>query len=280
MATHSLAGSALILSACAPALSSFTPAHVARAGHIQLELGTDVSIPSSGFDQLVNAGRQLEQNSASQQLTAKQQQDLLSAGWALILNPPAVIFHTGLAVGVVEDWEVSGRLVSGGWHLGGRHQFLHEARDGIDLSAGVGFGANRIKLSDISPFEQLSFDDYVRWHVDLPLLVGKSGTWYRWWAGPRLVLSTYHTGMQLTLPPSEGNPGTQFSTSLDGHSLHAGGQAGGALGYKWLFLAFELTVTYVGATANLDSTSSELGKFKTSTSGNVVYPALGLMGEF
>src|SRR5688572_4090435 len=45
--------------ACAPALSSFTPAHVAPRKHVQAEVGLDVSIPTGTIGHVVDVGEAL-----------------------------------------------------------------------------------------------------------------------------------------------------------------------------------------------------------------------------
>ncbi len=265
---------ATLVSACAPTLSSMTPAEVARPQHVQAEMGMDVSVPTNALNDLVSAGESLADSQAP--LGTEDQRRLLRAGAALALNPPSVNAHVGVGVGIGHGAEVQGRLVSGGWRLGGRYQFLNAKDHGIDLSAGLGIGRTSWTIGTDTLEPILEFDDYTRWQVDVPILLGASGSWYRWWGGPRILVGSYSAGMTL----SQSSEGTRYGVDLTGKSAYFGGQLGGALGYKHIFFAAELTVVRFSTDAKLRTHGAEAGDFTTSVSGAVVYPALGLMGDF
>ncbi|HEY5961678.1 MAG TPA: hypothetical protein VIV60_34195 [Polyangiaceae bacterium] len=192
---------------CAPTLSTFTPAHVARAGHVQVEVGADVSVPSGGLNNLVDIGKAAVDATQGQRLSEPQMHEVLGASASLLLNPPSMNTHLGVGVGILQNWEVSGRLVSGGWRLGSRYELLHQAEHGITLSTGIGVGhyswsaAGLEQLNDLNDnfgLDLVHFDEYSRWQFDIPLLIGKSGTWYRWWTGPKILLCTYDTRLTVT----------------------------------------------------------------------------------
>jgi len=251
-----------------------TPAEVAKPKHVQMEMGMDVSVPAGVLSDLVSAGEALADSQTA--LDAEQQRRLLRAGTSLALNPPSANAHLGVGVGIGYGAELQGRLVSGGWRLGGRYQFLNAKDHGIDFSAGLGLGRTSWSIGTDTFEPVLEFKDYSRWQFDLPLLFGTSGTWYRWWGGPRILLGSYSAGMKLT-PPTE----TQsYSVELTGTSAYLGGQLGGALGYKHIFLAAELTLVNFSTDAKLATHGAGAGDFTTSVSGLVVYPAVGLMGDF
>jgi len=252
-----------------------TPAHVAKARHVQMETGLDVSYPTTGISDIVDLGKSLAVQ--ARPLTAEEERQLIRAGAALALNPPSVNTHVGVGVGLGYNTEAQGRLVSGGWRLGARYQFLNQATHGVDLSGGLGLGRISFSPPGADIFEPLlTVDDYTRWQFDLPLLVGMSGNWYRWWGGPRMMLGSFDGGMKL----SEPTEGTVFDAKLSGTSSYLGGQLGGALGYKKVFLALELTVVGFGTRAEVVTNGAVAGDFKTDVSGVVVYPAIGLLGDF
>jgi hypothetical protein len=123
----------------------------------------------------------------------------------------------------------------------------------------------------------LELQDFTRWSLDVPLLVGKHGSWYRLWGGPRLLFSTFRTAMTLNLPAAAGSPEQSIVASVDGTAAFVGGQGGVALGYAHLFLGFELTIVQLISNARLEVAGQgqdvDLG-------GLVIYPGLALMGEF
>lgn len=271
--------SLLLLGGCAPTLSSFTPAHVAPSGHVQAEVGMDVSIPAGIVDELMDTAKTVARTADRQaaNLTEEQRRVLLRGAATTLLNPPSMSTHLGVAVGVYEDVEVGGRLFSGGWRLGGRYQFLDQKTQSVDLSAGLGISRYSFSLGIPEVPILVDVEDYSRWMVDIPVLVGKHGNWYRWWAGPKFLMGTFDAGVTLTNPIDD----QKLGFTMDGTSWYLGGQAGAALGYKWIFVAAELTVMHVGAKAEFAANGgTESASYKPTVSGTIWYPGLGLMGEF
>jgi hypothetical protein len=266
----------LLLSGCAPALSTFTPAHVAKSGHVQLELGSDVSYPTGTIEEL-NDGLDALTDSAQTDavLTEDEQREILNAATSTVLNPPSLNSHVGAGVGVAKDVEVQGRLFSGGLRVGGRYQFLHQKEQSVDLSAGLGIGRYSFSLGIPELPTLLDIEDYSRWMVDTGVLVGNHGNWYRWWAGPKLLYGSFDAVITLT-PPG----GDVYAFSMEGRSLYAGGQAGVALGYKWVFFVFELTVMHLSTSARFAAQGTGIEPYEPSIGGTIYYPGVGLMGEF
>ena len=67
-------------------------------------------------------------------------------------------------------------------------------------------------------------------------------------------------------------------------SRMSGGQVGFAIGYKYIFLAFELTLAGVSGRGDVktapDPRNGEALAHNADISGFIIYPAFGLMGEF
>jgi hypothetical protein len=68
--------------------------------------------------------------------------------------------------------------------------------------------------------------------------------------------------------------------SFDGKALYVLGQGGLALGYRWIFLAAELTMGEVSGTASASIPALAGAMRNPDLSGFVVYPALAVLGEF
>jgi hypothetical protein len=71
-----------------------------------------------------------------------------------------------------------------------------------------------------------------------------------------------------------------YSIDGTGASLCAAGVLGGALGYKHLFLAFELTAGYIGTSAQMQASRDDVGSFSFRSSSVVLFPAIGLLSEY
>jgi hypothetical protein len=243
---------------------------------VQVEAGTDISYPPDTLSSLYDTAKTLSDAANNRELTSDEQRVVLKGAATQLLNPISANAHIGIGVGVYENTEVQARWFSGGWRLGARYQFLSKKDDGIDLSLGLGFGRYSYSFGVPDIVDILSIDDYRRFMVDVPLLLGSSGTWYRWWGGPKMVLGTYHAGARLQIPSTD----ELYGFELNGVSRYLGGQLGGALGYKWIFFAMELTVVHFSTTAKFEAVGASTSSYDAKIDGTIIYPGLGLMGEF
>lgn len=263
---------------CAPALSTFQPAHVAEKGHVQAELGLDVSIPTGAIASLIDAGLVLADVAESRELSDRERQTLFEAGGALALNPPSVTPHIGVGYTALDRWELNLRYTGSAFRLGTRYQLLKRDKDGVDLTAGVGVGRYVVGFPVVSILGIVELEDFTRWQIDLPIQIGTAGTWYRVWGGPRLMVTTFDAGLTVNLPAFTGYPGEHEIASFSGTGLYVGGQAGVALGYKHVFFGFELTLAEIFTGGEL----SVLGERAVAVDLDsfIIYPSVGLMVEF
>ncbi|WP_437309539.1 hypothetical protein [Sorangium sp. So ce388] len=263
---------------CAPALSTFQPAHVADKGHVQAELGLDVSVPTGAIASVVDAGVVLANIAESRELTEGERLTLFEAGGALALNPPSVTPHIGVGYTALDRWELNLRYTGSALRLGTRYQLLKRDKHGVDLTAGAGVGRYVIDLPVGSILGLVELEDFTRWQIDLPIQIGTAGTWYRVWGGPRLMFTTFDTALVVDLPAFTGYPGERELASFSGTGLYVGGQAGVALGYKHVFLGFELTLAEIFSSGEL----AVLGERAVAVDLDsfIIYPSIGLMLEF
>ncbi|WP_437977648.1 hypothetical protein WMF11_12535 [Sorangium sp. So ce295] len=278
MLPRPLALLALWTCSCAPALSTLQPAHVAEKGHVQAELGLDVSIPTGTLASMVDAGVVLADAAESRELSEAERQALFEAGGALALNPPSVTPHLGIGYTALDRWEINLRTTGSAFRLGTRYQLLKSDRHGVDLTAGAGVGRYVMEFPVGSILGIVELEDFTRWQVDLPIQIGKAGTWYRVWGGPRLMFTTFDTALVLDLPAFTGYPGERELASFSGTGFYVGGQAGVALGYQHVFFGFELTMAEIFSSGELTvlgqrAVAVDLDSF-------IVYPSVGLMAEF
>lgn len=237
----------------------------------------DISYPTGTAPKVIDAAESVEEASRERALTDAEKRTILEGGAAIAMNPPAAIPHVGLDYGIAERWEVGARLGTAGWRLSGRRQLLEQASDGVDLSLGLGLGRAVFTPPVASVFEKLHVDDFSRWNLDLPIALGKHGSWYRVWGGPRVVFSWVSQTMTLTLDDVGMPEPVRVTGVFSGRGLYLGGQAGAALGYRSFFIGPELTLAYVFGSADVDALGSSQN---VSVSSLVVYPSFAFMGEF
>lgn len=265
---------------CAPALSSMQPAHVAPKGHVQAELGMDISIPTGPISDLIDVATTIVDYADDRELTQQEVDQLYDAAGGLVLNPPSVTPHIGVGYTPVDNLEVSLRFATSSLRLGGRYQFLSKEKHGIDASAGLGVGYYILPMPLGDTLQIVELEDFTRWQIDVPIVFGTHGNWYRLWGGPRFMYTNFGTSLRLAIPEIVGEAiaaRTELA-SFGGHAFYVGAQGGVAVGYKHVFFGFELTLVQLisnGSLQVLEQTVRELDH-----SSFIVYPALGFMGEF
>lgn len=263
---------------CAPALSTMQPAHVAEKGHFQAEVGMDIAIPTGTIVSAIDGGIALAETAESQTITDEQRKRIFDAGSALALNPPTPVQHIGLAYTILDNWEVDLRYSVSAIRLGTRYQIFQDKKHKIDLTIGAGVSRYVLEFPVNDFIGILELEDYERWQFDFPIQIGKHGDWYRVWGGPRIMLTTFGTSLTLTLPARSGQPSEVELASFSGTGAYIGGQAGAALGYKYVFVAFELTLAQLFSGGDLNAFGQEA--LKVDLDSFLVYPAVGLLLEF
>ncbi len=84
-----------------------------------------------------------------------------------------------------------------------------------------------------------------------------------------------NSGMATSTGMSVGVSSTETRVlDVSGTSVHYGGQIGGAIGYRWVWLAFELSMYGMSGSANVTYPG---GAFTPSFGGLVVAPSFALM---
>ncbi len=263
------------LSACAPSLATMQPAHVAAQGHFEGTAALELGVPTGTLTKVVDAGETLS-NAAAQgmDLTEQERRQVFEAGVNLAASPPAIGQHLMIAYTPVDNLEINLRNAGGGWRLGGRYQVLHQTDGPFDLSVGIGGArsAYAFPIGDVLPI--LTINDFVRYTIDVPVLLGRSNNWFRAWIGPRFLYSRFSTSMTLEIPGAATDV-----ASFEGHATYIGAQGGIALGYQKVFLGIELTMAQMYAHASVTFPPAVAAVTPFDFDGFVIYPALGLMVE-
>jgi hypothetical protein len=262
------------LCGCAPSLAGLRPAEVAPKGHVQATAGVEVGIPTGTLARTVDVARDLAHAAATRQITDAEKLQLFEAAASFVSSPPSVGPHFSVAYSVREETEVNVQYAGGAWRLGGRFQALTRKTGPFDLVAGLGVSHSGqfFSLADVLPVVHVN--GIQRWTIDLPILLGTSRSWLRVWGGPKLAYTHVSAGIELDLVDSQ-----RAAATFTARGLYWGGQGGFALGYRALFLGFELTALQLLGSADLSSTVT-VQRTNLDISGWVVTPAFALMGEF
>lgn len=246
---------------------------------MQVEIGTDVSIPTGTIASTIDAATTLVDIAKTQELTEPQKKTLFDAGVGLALNPPSPVQHFGVGFTAVENLEFNLRYSVSALRLGTRYQILNKAKHGVDLTAGLAVGRYVLEfpVSDILGIVEL--DDFTRWQFEFPISIGTHGTWYRVWGGPRIMFTTFGTELTAGLPEIPGVAAAKIEiASFSGTGAYYGGQIGAALGYKYVFFGIELTMAELLSSGQLDAFGKKA--LEVGLNSFIVYPAFALMGEF
>jgi len=275
----------LLAAACGPTLATLQPAHVAPAGHVQVATGFEVGVPTGTVVSAVDAGRALSSRALacrdqSCQLTPEEKGKLYAAGVSLTASPLSYSQHLAVSYGFDGRVEAGLRWAAGNWRAQGRYQLAraqHAQGDGpFDATVGLGvsYSSTEIPMGDVLPV--LKIDDFSRWTLDVPLTIGTSRSWFRVWTGLKVAYTRFETKMRLELPNEDVSV-----ASFDGHGLYTLGQGGVAFGYRYVFLALELTLgeLFGHADSTVTGSSAVAGARSTDLTGFVLYPAIALIGE-
>ncbi len=259
---------------CAPVLSTFTPAAVTPGPrHFRGSLGVGASVPIGTLSELIDtlqaSNRQVESGGRLSQADTER---LYNAVAGVILSPPGAAPEAQARMGFGRGFDAGIRTTFGDFRVDGRYQILRAAAGApFDLSVGLGLSWGGFSYPVSSVGDVLDIQDYRRLAAEVPVLAGWSGRFGAFWFGPKFLANSYRTSISVRVGGDEIQ-----ALSLNGASLYVGGQVGGMIGYRWLFLAAELTVMGMtgGAQVNVGN-----GAFRSSPSygGVVVAPTLGFV---
>ena len=266
---------------CAPSLATMQPASVAPKGHVQVTTALEVGIPTGTISSIIDTGKTLSDVARQQMnLTPEQERQLFDSGVNVVVSPPSVGYHLAAYYSPIDRFELGLRYAGGGWRVGARYQLLRHETNPFDMTIGAGISHSSYEIPLASYIPVLEVDDFTRWTVDVPLQIGTSRSYYRVWGGPKFLYSRFNTAMRLSIPGVD----TPDLASFEGHTLYYGGQVGFAIGYKHVFVAFELTMAKVSGHADVetapDPRDGEAVVHDIDISGFIIYPAFGLIGEF
>lgn len=268
---------ALSLLACATPLSTFQTAAVPPTGHYSAAIGWEGSLAIGPLVNAIDTGYDVGKKVANgQPLTTQEKLDAFDAGMQLLLNPPSFGYNMSFAYVPWRRLELSLRYTVSTVRVGTRYQILDRETGPFDMSVGLGLGRYVFEIPFGDKLEYVKVDDFTRWQIDVPVLIGTQNRWFRVWGGPRFVATFFDTAMRLDLKVED-----PVFASMSGQAYYVGGQGGLGFGYRWIFVAFELTIAEMIGRASFDAPMlAEAPHRDEDLSALVIYPSFGLMGEW
>lgn len=263
---------ALFAAGCGPMLSTMTPAQVTPHRSVRASAGAGVTVPVGQLvDALDTVTTLATRVSNGQSLTAAEQDTLASQAVGLVFSPPSFSYEFQARYGFLPRWDAGLRLVGANVRADARFQVLDTQRGApLDLSVGAGLSLGFTGLSLGSVVGSvIAIDDYRLFTVDVPVLAGWSGRFGHVWFGPKVVLGLHSTGMSVRVASAE----TRV-LDVSGTTFHYGAQLGGAVGYRWIWLAAELSILGMNGSAAITWPG---GTYAPTFGGVVVAPSFGVL---
>lgn len=261
-----------LVAGCGPILSTMTPAQVTPHRSFRATAGAGTTIPVGQIVDAIDTATTLATRVANHEtLSAQDQNTLTEQAVGLVISPPTFSYELQVRYGFLPRWDAGLRLVGPNVRLDARYQLLSSEQGApLDLSVGAGLALGFTSLSLGSVLDSvIKVDDYRVFTFDVPLLAGWSGRFGHLWFGPKLVVTSTGTGMSVGVSSTE----TRV-LDVSGTTVHYGGLVGGAFGYRWVWLAFELSVYGMSGGA---SVAWPGGSVSPSFSGVVVAPSFAFM---
>jgi hypothetical protein len=255
------------------------PARTVPAGHLQLTTGVDIVTTSGELADAIEEGVQMMDNDGP--LSKEEVRRAAIAGSAALVQPDSVGYQVSAAFGVSRHFEIGVRSSLNAVRGHVRWQFLRVA-PGFYGSLGIGasaylYGLPLQTLTD-GEIENRSFG---RRELDVPLTLGWSGRVAHFWFGPKLIVADYDAQFSACIAEGSRGCATEATATLDGTAIYYAAQAGIAVGYRQIWLAAELTVAHVDASADLNVRSgSRSENLPFEKSALALAPTIGLIAWF
>ena len=263
---------------CATTLSNFHPADTLQKNKFHVSYGAGVNLPVSttgrALFKLLDLNDKIGNNES---LTDEEKKDLLRYGLAIAINPPTGSNEFQFRYGLGSGFEVGVKWAISTLITDVRYQFLDtdgEGPSGWNGSIGVGVGYTFFEGVLFDILKYLNIDDFYRVDIRIPLLFGKTfggeRKIFHLWMGPMFIASWYMVDEALSMEVSESE---NMVEETSGWWFYINHQIGGAVGYKYVWLSFELNVAYLYAKATILGEETDLG-------GVIVFPLLGVIARF
>ena len=274
---------------CASTLSTQQTARTLAPGQVQVTGGAGFFIPVGSLVRVVDDGihqgeaaRDAVEDDRPYTLSEEAQQELLTAGVALMVAPPGVNPELMVRVGVVDRLDVGLRysgislrgdlkflLAHGGDDVG---RYLELGQRSYDMSLGVGVSRHFFSSPVLDVLEVVKMGEFSRYDVEVPLYLSADwGDIFKLYAAPKYIYSRTRLDARLVNYAEQGKPVSGFDATLPATvgSHFVGSTLGIAVGYRYVHLYAEVTGGYFRSRPRLFGMERDLG-------GVTVMPSVGL----
>ncbi len=260
------------LGGCGPMLSTMTPAQVTPHRSFRGAAGVGVGIPVGPIIDAVDSVVTLSTRVANNQsLSTAEQNQLLERSVALLMAPPSYSQEFQLRYGVWDRFDIGLRWVGPNVRLDGRYEVLRTTQRtpfSLSVGLGLGLGVTGLSLGDIVS-QVIDIDDYTLFTVDVPVLAGWSGRFGHFWFGPKVQVGLASTGMSVRFSSTD-----LRVLDVSGTTVHYGGVFGGAVGYRWVWVAAELSLLGLSGSASITLPGAS---FNPRFGGLVIAPSVAVL---
>lgn len=254
---------------CAMNLSEMRSARVLRGGEVHVGQINSVVVPTASVRNAIDPAKTLIEELDEDELTPEERQVVLGGLSAVALTGPGYGSFIDAAVGLGRGWEAGGRFGNGNYSLQVRRKIpglKAPWHSSASLRVGYGSGGAWFSVLDWAN-KAVKVSDLRRFDTSLSVSVGREfGEWGRLWWGPKAQVSPY-------LFELDGTAVGLGEESTRGTMVYAGGYVGGAVGYRWVHFAAELTVLHARGSVEAFDTEHDL-------SGLILAPHWGFQGTF
>ncbi len=253
---------------CAMNVSETRPARVLRGGEIQLSEMNDIVIPTRAVGGLIDGAHDAANAADDRMLTDEERRTLTAAAAAISLTGPGYGAHIDAAVGLGYRFDLQARVGNGIYAASLRRGFpIGKIWNlAVGLRGAYNSGATFVEYAD-DVAEWVKLSETRRFDGQLFVQAGPEwGEWGRLWFGAKGMWSPFVTDIDAT---RVGGTREHIQATV----YHAGGFAGVALGFRWIYFVIELNVLKSwGHFTAFDDTFD--------LSGYVIAPSWGFMGTF
>lgn len=271
---------ALASAGCAASAHQLQRGKSLERGQVEAVAAMALPLSSAAYTAAKDAAASLQQRSdeipkGGAKFTDGEVRDLTKAGLALVLFSPLPSQELSARVGIGWDMDLGLRLSGPRTQIDVKWQFLQKERHGVDVALSLAGGrhtepASSLLSSVAGVMESLHLLEYSRYDVSLALLASRDfGRWASLHTG--LFYSRSRISVGTKVDEALAQAGTKTEDFVDpGPFSQVGGVIGGRLGYRWIFLTFELSA------ARVEFAPSVLDQ-QVDLSGVMISPALGLV---
>lgn len=263
---------------CATTLTNFHPADTLKKNQVQISYGAGLNFPASTLGEALSTILDLNDKiREGEEITEEEQKKLLKCGLAIAINPPTGSNEFQFRYGFGGKFELGVKWAISALITDLRYQFMDtdgEGPSGWNGSIGFGIGYTFFEGVLFDILEYLNIDDFYRVDLRIPLLFGKTfggeRRIFHLWMGPMFMASWYKVDEILGTEVTKDKP---LVGKTSGWWYYLNNQIGGAVGYKYVWLSFELNIAYLWASTTI------LGE-EVDLSGVIVFPILGIIARF